>query len=58
MITDVEDEESWTKPADWYDAIVAAKGDPNEVVMLAIQPQALVGEKSRTALTMRVGISS
>lgn len=45
MITDVEDEQSSGKPADWYKAVVAAKGDPGSVVMLAIQPQAQVGEK-------------
>lgn len=45
LITDVEDQKSWTKPADWYDAVVAAKGDPASVVMLAIQPQPLVGEE-------------
>lgn len=44
MITDTEDVESKTKPVDWYNAVVAAKGDPGAVVMLAIQPQALVGE--------------
>lgn len=45
MITDVEDDQSPGKPAAWYEAVVAAKGDPGAVVMLAIQPQALVGEK-------------
>ena len=45
MITDVQDQESWTKPADWYKAVVAAKGNPSAVVMLAIQPQTLVGEE-------------
>jgi hypothetical protein len=45
MITDVEDDQSPGKPATWYEAIVAAKGDPRSVVMLAVQPQALVGEK-------------
>jgi hypothetical protein len=45
MITDVEDEESKTGPADWYEAVVTAKGDPGAVVMLAIQPQTAVGEE-------------
>jgi hypothetical protein len=45
MITDVEDDQSPGEPAAWYEAIVAAKGDPGSVVMLAVQPQALVGEK-------------
>jgi hypothetical protein len=45
MITDVEDDQSPGEPAAWYEAIVAAKGDPRSVVMLAVQPQALVGEK-------------
>jgi len=44
MILDVEDQ-SKTKPADWYSAVVNAKGDPGAVVMLAIEPQALVGEE-------------
>jgi len=43
MITDVEDQESFTKPTDWYKAVVAAKGDPAAVVMLAIEPQPLLG---------------
>jgi len=45
MILDTEDYQSPGKPADWYKAVVAAKGDPHSVVMLAIQPQAQVGEK-------------
>jgi len=45
MITDVEDDQSPGKPDAWYKAVVAAKGDPGAVVMLAIQPQALVGEE-------------
>jgi hypothetical protein len=44
MISDVQDDQSKGTPADWYSAVVKAKGDPNAVVMLAIQPQALVGE--------------
>jgi len=44
MIIDHEDN-SKTKPADWYNAVVKAKGDPGGVVMLAIQPQPLVGEE-------------
>lgn len=44
MITDREDQESKTSPMDWYDAVVTAKGNPGAVVMLAIQPQTLVGE--------------
>ena len=39
LITDVEDQKSWTTPADWYEALVAAKGDPDSVVMLAILAQ-------------------
>jgi hypothetical protein len=44
MITDKDDYVSKTTPADWYEAVVIAKGDPGSVVMLAIQPQILVGE--------------
>jgi hypothetical protein len=44
MITDTEDEESKGSPKDWYEAVVTAKGDPGAVVMLAIQPQTLMGE--------------
>jgi hypothetical protein len=44
MITDKDDYVSTTSPADWYEAVVTAKGDPGAVVMLAIQPQILVGE--------------
>jgi hypothetical protein len=44
MITDVQEDQSPGQPASWYEAVVAAK-DPGAVVMLAIQPQALVGEK-------------
>jgi hypothetical protein len=44
MITDKEDQASTTSPADWYEAVVTAKGDPSAVVMLAIQPQTLAGE--------------
>ncbi len=44
MIIDHEDQDSKGEPADWYEAVVAAKGDPGAVVMLAIQPQAQVGE--------------
>ena len=52
MITDLEDQESKTKPADWYDAVVKAKGDPGAVVMLAIQPQALpMGEEKKPGCT-------
>jgi hypothetical protein len=43
MITDNQDD-SWTKPPDWYEAVVTAKEDPGAAVMLAIQPQVLVGE--------------
>ena len=39
LITDGEDQKSWTTPADWYEALVAAKGDPDSVVMLAILSQ-------------------
>lgn len=42
-IGDTEDVDSKTQPAAWYDAIVAAKGDPNSAVMLAITAQPLVG---------------
>ena len=45
MITDVEDDQSKGEPANWYEAVVKAKGDPGAVVMLAIQPQTLVGEQ-------------
>ena len=52
MITDLEDQKSKTKPADWYDAVVKAKGDPGAVVMLAIQPQALPrGEEEKPGCT-------
>ena len=52
MITDLEDQESKTKPADWYDAVVKAKGDPGAVVMLAIQPQPLpMGEEKKPGCT-------
>ena len=52
MITDLEDQKSKTKPADWYDAIVKAKGDPGAVVMLAIQPQAVPrGEEKKPGCT-------
>lgn len=44
MITDKDDYVSTTSPAAWYEAVVTAKGDPGSVVMLAIQPQPLVGE--------------
>ena len=43
-IMDNEDQKSMTKPADWYEAIVAAKSDPDSVVVLPIVPQPLVGE--------------
>jgi hypothetical protein len=43
MITDVEEDQSSTKPADWYKAVVVAKGDPGAVVMLAIEPQPFLG---------------
>ena len=47
-----EDQASKTKPADWYNAVVAAKGDPGAVVMLAIQPQALpMGEQEKPGCT-------
>lgn len=39
MITDVEDDQSKMKPADWYHAVVAAKGSTASVVMLAILSQ-------------------
>lgn len=39
MITDVEDDQSKMKPADWYEAVVAAKGSAAAVVMLAILAQ-------------------
>ena len=52
MITDLEDQESKTSPADWYDAVVKAKGDPGAVVMLAIQPQAVpMGEEKKPGCT-------
>ncbi|HEY0135949.1 MAG TPA: hypothetical protein VGB85_17810, partial [Nannocystis sp.] len=44
IITDGDDTESVTKLADWYAALLNAKGDPGAVVMLAIQAQALIGE--------------
>jgi hypothetical protein len=48
MITDVEEDQSPTNPAAWYKAVVAAKGDPGAVVVLAIQPQPLKdGEESK-----------
>jgi len=57
MITDTNDSESKTKPADWYNAVVAAKGDPGAVVMLAIQPQALPrGEELKPGCTYDLGI--
>jgi hypothetical protein len=39
IISDREDQYSKTKPADWYAAIAAAKGNPASVVMLAIVPR-------------------
>ena len=52
MITDKNDSVSKTKPSDWYNAVVAAKGDPGAVVMLAIQPQALpMGEEKKPGCT-------
>ena len=52
MITDLEDQKSKTKPADWYEAVVKAKGDPDAVVMLAIQPQTLpMGEDEKPGCT-------
>ncbi|MBA3544929.1 MAG: hypothetical protein H0T76_00450 [Nannocystis sp.] len=51
MIADTEDD-SKTKPADWYNAVVKAKGDPAAVVMLAIQPQAVPrGEEEKPGCT-------
>ena len=44
IITDGDDYESATDPADWYSAIVKAKGDPGAVVMLSMLPQVLIGE--------------
>ena len=52
MILDHDDYISKTKPADWYNAVVKAKGDPAAVVMLAIQPQALPrGEEEKPGCT-------
>jgi len=52
MITDKNYSVSKTKPSDWYNAVVAAKGDPGAVVMLAIQPQALpMGEQEKPGCT-------
>ena len=42
FISDTADEASFTWPYQWYDAILAAKQDPNAVVMLGIVPQLLV----------------
>jgi len=60
MITDTDDQEfydSKTKPVDWYNAVVAAKGDPGAVVMLAIQPQALpMGEELKPGCTYDEGL--
>jgi hypothetical protein len=40
FISDTEDEESKTTPADWYKAIMKAKhGDPGAVVTLLMTPQ-------------------
>lgn len=39
MISDRNDLESYTWPYQWYDKIIAAKKDPNAVVMLGIVPQ-------------------
>jgi len=45
FIRDNEDDKSWLKPNEVYDAIVAAKGgDADAVVALAIIPQLLEGE--------------
>jgi hypothetical protein len=41
LISDVYDQESTSWPYQQYDAIIAAKKDPNAVVMLGIVPQPL-----------------
>lgn len=39
LIEDMYDQESWAKPAEWYEAVVAAKGgDPNAIVVFAVIP--------------------
>ena len=39
MITDTNDNASFTWPYQWYDKIIAAKKDPRAVVMLGVVPQ-------------------
>lgn len=39
MISDKYDQDSYTWPYQWYDKIIAAKKDPNAVVMLGVVPQ-------------------
>ncbi|HEY8377167.1 MAG TPA: hypothetical protein VIK91_11790 [Nannocystis sp.] len=53
MITDVEDDQSKMKPADWYKAVVDAKGSAASAVMLAIIPQYHEGEPPPGCVSMQ-----
>ena len=39
IISDINDQDSFTWPYQWYDKIIAAKKDPSAVVMLGVVPQ-------------------
>ncbi len=52
FISDISDEESTSWPYQQYDAIIAAKKDPNAVVMLGVVPQPLKqGEQKKPGCT-------
>ena len=52
MITDTEDDQSTLKPVDWYEAVVAAKGSADSVVMLMITSQMHEGEPPPGCVTV------